>query len=60
HLCDYLFRVDNSRNRATGGSGLGLAICQRIVEAHHGTLSISASKLGGLCIDIVLNKASET
>ncbi|HEY3699388.1 MAG TPA: ATP-binding protein, partial [Spongiibacteraceae bacterium] len=36
-LFDHLFRVEDSRNRATGGSGLGLAICQRIVAAHQGS-----------------------
>ena len=30
------FRVDNSRNAATGGVGLGLAIAQRAVQVHHG------------------------
>lgn len=59
-LCDYLYRVENSRSRETGGSGLGLSICQRIVEAHQGTLIISASLLGGLCIDITLNKECDT
>lgn len=58
HLCDYLYRVDDSRSRMTGGSGLGLSICQRIIEAHHGKLELSASKLGGLCVDIVIEKES--
>ena len=30
------FRVDNSRNEATGGVGLGLAIAQRAVHVHQG------------------------
>jgi signal transduction histidine kinase len=34
-----LFRGEASRNRATGGAGLGLAIAQRIVHAHHGTIT---------------------
>jgi two-component system sensor histidine kinase BaeS len=49
-LFDHLFRVEDSRNRATGGSGLGLAICQRIVVAHEGEISASLSALGGLTI----------
>jgi two-component system sensor histidine kinase BaeS len=49
-LFDHLFRVEDSRNRATGGSGLGLAICQRIVVAHEGEISASLSALGGLMI----------
>lgn len=53
-LFDHLFRVDDSRNRASGGSGLGLAICQRIVAAHSGTIGASASPLGGLLIRVFL------
>ena len=49
-LFDHLFRVEDSRNRATGGSGLGLAICQRIVAAHEGDISAAPSALGGLLI----------
>ena len=54
-LFDPLFRVDSARTR-TGqhGSGLGLSIVRAIVEAHHGTVTASASRLGGLTIQISL------
>lgn len=48
-LTERLFRVEGSRNRASGGAGLGLAIAQAIVLAHHGDMEASASPLGGLC-----------
>jgi two-component system sensor histidine kinase CpxA len=32
------FRVDDSRDNATGGVGLGLAIAQRAISLHHGRL----------------------
>jgi two-component system sensor histidine kinase BaeS len=49
-LTERLFRVEGSRNRASGGAGLGLAIARAIVEGHQGTLAASASALGGLHI----------
>lgn len=53
-LFDHLYRVESSRNRRTGGTGLGLAICQRIVEAHGGTIGAEHSPLGGVRIRITL------
>jgi signal transduction histidine kinase len=32
------FRVDDSRDSATGGAGLGLAIAQRAITLHHGNV----------------------
>jgi len=51
-LTERLYRVESSRSRAGGGSGLGLAIARAIVEAHGGTLAASASRLGGLRIEL--------
>lgn len=53
-LFDRFYRVEHSRSRQTGGAGLGLAICQGIAEVHGGTLSASASPLGGLRITLAL------
>ena len=48
HLFERFYRVEGSRNRATGGSGLGLAICQGIVNAHSGKIYAQHSDLGGV------------
>ena len=53
-LFDRLYRVEGSRNRATGGAGLGLAICKSIVETHDGTISAHPSPLGGILIRVNL------
>jgi two-component system sensor histidine kinase BaeS len=53
-LFDRLYRVEESRNRATGGAGLGLAICKNIVDAHNGQIEADNSPLGGIRIKIQL------
>jgi two-component system osmolarity sensor histidine kinase EnvZ len=42
------FRLDSSRNIATGGVGLGLSIARDIAHGHGGEISLSASEHGGL------------
>jgi len=53
-LFERFYRVDPSRNRATGGAGLGLAIAKSIVAAHGGAISARSSPLGGLWIRLSL------
>ena len=45
---DPFYRVEASRNRASGGTGLGLAIARGIVEAHGGQLVLANRDGGGL------------
>lgn len=47
-LFERFYRVEASRNRASGGAGLGLALCQRIMTAHDGSITAAPSELGGL------------
>lgn len=54
HLFERFYRVEGSRNRATGGSGLGLAICQGIVTAHSGKIYAQHSDLGGVEVVVEL------
>jgi len=54
NLFEYLYRVDDSRNRKDGGAGLGLSICRQIVIAHNGVITAERAKLGGLAIIIKL------
>jgi signal transduction histidine kinase len=47
------FRGGNAIGR-TDGHGLGLAIANRVVAAHHGTISAKNRQGGGLCVEIQL------
>ncbi|MBU0656626.1 MAG: HAMP domain-containing protein [Gammaproteobacteria bacterium] len=58
HLFDRLYRVEASRNRATGGAGIGLSICRNIADAHDGSITAAHSALGGLEIRIHLPVAN--
>ncbi|HLY58674.1 MAG TPA: ATP-binding protein [Stellaceae bacterium] len=42
------FRLEVSRNRATGGVGLGLTIARDIMRSHGGDLTLETSPRGGL------------
>ncbi len=44
-LTERFYRVDDSRNSATGGTGLGLAIVKHVAAAHGASLQVE-SKLG--------------
>jgi signal transduction histidine kinase len=42
------YRLDKSRNRATGGVGLGLTVAQNIVQAHGGEITLTNRSGGGV------------
>jgi len=47
-------RLDESRARASGGTGLGLAIVRETVQAHGGTVQVTAGALGGARFEVRL------
>jgi signal transduction histidine kinase len=48
------YRLESSRNRATGGTGLGLSIARDVAQAHGGSLSLANRSSGGLEAKLVL------
>lgn len=46
HLFEPFYRVDHSRNRASGGSGLGLYIVKMILEQHGGSCVVENGRDG--------------
>ena len=43
-IFDRFYKVDTARTRNVEGSGLGLSIVQKIVELHHGNVSVYSTK----------------
>jgi two-component system sensor histidine kinase CpxA len=56
-IFDPFYRLDTSRDRATGGVGLGLAIVKTCVEACGGTVSARNREGGGLEVTLLLTEA---
>jgi two-component system OmpR family sensor kinase len=48
------YRLDRSRDRATGGFGLGLSIARKAVLLHGGSLQVEGAQLGGARFVVVL------
>jgi signal transduction histidine kinase len=48
------YRLESSRNRATGGTGLGLSIARDVAQAHGGSLTLANRSTGGLEATLVL------
>lgn len=54
-LTERFYRVDASRNSATGGTGLGLAIVKHVLARHDGVLRITSELGKGSCFTCVFN-----
>jgi two-component system osmolarity sensor histidine kinase EnvZ len=42
------YRMDQSRNPATGGVGLGLTIARDVIRGHGGEIELGTAPIGGL------------
>jgi signal transduction histidine kinase len=48
------YRLERSRNRATGGVGLGLTSAQAVIRGHGGEISLRNRPAGGLEVEVIL------
>ncbi|WP_261807769.1 HAMP domain-containing sensor histidine kinase [Paenibacillus sp. N3.4] len=53
HIFERFYKADKSRNRTSGGNGLGLSIVKKIIDLHHGDITVD-SKVGEKTIFTVL------
>jgi two-component system, OmpR family, phosphate regulon sensor histidine kinase PhoR len=54
HVFERFYKADKSRERTHEGSGLGLAIAKKIIEMHHGTISLTSEAGVGTTFTISL------
>lgn len=48
------YRVDKARSKDTGGYGLGLHLCKKIIEAHHGRITVESIVGEGTTVQVEL------
>lgn len=48
------YRIEASRNRATGGTGLGLTVARTIIRGHGGDITLHVAPSGGLRVRVYL------
>jgi two-component system sensor histidine kinase BaeS len=58
HIFERFYRVDGSRNRASGGSGLGLAITRALVQAQGGRIEAASVAGQGAAFTFTLPRAA--
>ena len=56
HIFDRFYRADNARTKnGISGYGLGLSIAKKIVEQHHGSISVQSTLKQGSIFKIILS-----
>lgn len=55
HIFERFYRVDRSRNAASGGSGLGLAIIKALITAHGGSVWAESTPTKGTTVFFTLH-----
>ncbi len=55
HIFEEYWRAESAKGKR--GSGIGLYIVKKIIDAHHGTVSVDSSTVGGTIVRIILARA---
>ncbi|MET0104558.1 MAG: ATP-binding protein [Sedimenticola sp.] len=59
HIFDKFQQVDSTSTRTTGGTGLGLAITRRLIEIHHGAISVTSKEGKGTTFTFTIKNVED-
>ncbi len=55
HIFEKFYRIGNEATKAAKGTGLGLYLVQKVIQAHHGKITITNNQPHGTIFSLLLN-----